>query len=630
MDILTLSMAKKYTNLALLGFTDVVVNGTTITFTFQDGSTESMTFPTPADGKSITGVNIDADGALICTLSDGSTLNAGTVPAVKGDTGERGERGETGADGKSAYDVWLEQGNTGSEADFLESLKGERGEKGDAGFNPVVTVTDTDNGHKVSIEDSEGVKEFEVLDGVLDEILHTDLTGFDGVTTVLGLVNAMVTEYRALSTKKPIRFVCGDIGKATLTDLPQNYGLLQIIVAGYDVVEVSFAGSSYGFKTLHLGTVNRTSGEELFSSIAWQKPITEKSSTDPYSCSGYTALTGTEDLFTLPCGHYASANINTAYNYPVTDTDTTAHIYVLGCLNDPANNKGYRVILYFDNKGRAYRINEWWGSFSSGWKEIATKSYHRVVVQGTSGYAKIKAPTKDNELKITVTDNYGGSIEITGMTTTNAEYKPFKAIRTSNGNWYSDNAGNAGNNKIQKVYYYDGYLYVLLATYTTAIITGVTETPTVVDTLENTDTEIPIVSLLGYGLDADLELPKGKKVVTSLGKSTYAVGQQILQDTDFTTTDGQARFEIVTKNAENSSNGKHQIAQAYQITPIEGGTNASTSYIVYEDGRAQLTMYPHTNTMPRNDYNIVCEGYLKEYVDSKIADLQAQIDALKS
>ena len=124
---------------------------------------------------------------------------------------------------------------------------------------------------------------------------------------------------------------------------------------------------------------------------------------------------------------------------------------------------------------------------------------------------------------------------------------------------------------------------------------------------------------------ADLELTKGTKVVTEIGKSTYAVGQQILQDTDFTTTDKQARFEIVTKNVESSVNGKHQTAQLYQITPIEGGTNASISYIVYEDGRAQLTMYPHTKVMPRNDYNIVCEGYLNEL----IANLQSQIDALK-
>lgn len=31
-------------------------------------------------------------------------------------------------DGKSAYDIWLEQGNEGTEDDFLESLKGQDGE----------------------------------------------------------------------------------------------------------------------------------------------------------------------------------------------------------------------------------------------------------------------------------------------------------------------------------------------------------------------------------------------------------------------------------------------------------------------------------------------------------------------
>lgn len=54
----------------------------------------------------------------------------------KGDTGEQGEKGDTGdtgADGKSAYDVWLAQGNSGTETDFLNSLKGEKGDKGDTG-----------------------------------------------------------------------------------------------------------------------------------------------------------------------------------------------------------------------------------------------------------------------------------------------------------------------------------------------------------------------------------------------------------------------------------------------------------------------------------------------------------------
>lgn len=35
--------------------------------------------------------------------------------------------------GMSAYDIWLSQGNTGTEQDFLNSLKGEKGDKGDPG-----------------------------------------------------------------------------------------------------------------------------------------------------------------------------------------------------------------------------------------------------------------------------------------------------------------------------------------------------------------------------------------------------------------------------------------------------------------------------------------------------------------
>lgn len=36
--------------------------------------------------------------------------------------------------GKSAYEIWLEQGNTGTEEDFLNSLKGKDGETGPQGI----------------------------------------------------------------------------------------------------------------------------------------------------------------------------------------------------------------------------------------------------------------------------------------------------------------------------------------------------------------------------------------------------------------------------------------------------------------------------------------------------------------
>jgi len=47
--------------------------------------------------------------------------------------GEPGEKGEQGVAGKSAYEIWLDNGHTGSETDFLAWLKGEQGDKGETG-----------------------------------------------------------------------------------------------------------------------------------------------------------------------------------------------------------------------------------------------------------------------------------------------------------------------------------------------------------------------------------------------------------------------------------------------------------------------------------------------------------------
>ncbi len=53
--------------------------------------------------------------------------NLFNLELVKGDKGDTGEDGE---DGKSSYEIWLDQGNEGTEEEFLESLIGEQGEEG--------------------------------------------------------------------------------------------------------------------------------------------------------------------------------------------------------------------------------------------------------------------------------------------------------------------------------------------------------------------------------------------------------------------------------------------------------------------------------------------------------------------
>ena len=152
---------------------------------------------------------------------------------------------------------------------------------------------------------------------------------------------------------------------ATVTIIKQTANRIQIFMTDKDT------GNLYIGKMSSLNKV-----------IGWTKVITENS--DPYVCTSYKKLTGTEDLFTLPCGHYISEKANTTYNYPLTDSDTvTAHIYVLGHLNVPADNQGYRIILYFDNKGRTYNANEWWGTFGP-WNRLDLETRVNELFQSVS------------------------------------------------------------------------------------------------------------------------------------------------------------------------------------------------------------------------------------------------------
>lgn len=92
MDIITYALLNKKVKGLTSGIKSAVVQGTSIIFTMNDGSQATMTFPTPADGKdgvdgkdgangkdgvSITDIDINEDNELICTLSNGSTINAG-------------------------------------------------------------------------------------------------------------------------------------------------------------------------------------------------------------------------------------------------------------------------------------------------------------------------------------------------------------------------------------------------------------------------------------------------------------------------------------------------------------------------------------------------------------------------
>ncbi|QDR80235.1 collagen-like protein [Sporomusa termitida] len=116
-----------------------------------DATTETWKAGTVSGGGGvgISSAVVNENGDLIITLTDSTTINAGHVVGEQGPPGDtgatgadgaQGSPGTPGADGKSAYQIWLDNGNTGTEEDFLAALKGEPGDGGAVDYIDLTTA----------------------------------------------------------------------------------------------------------------------------------------------------------------------------------------------------------------------------------------------------------------------------------------------------------------------------------------------------------------------------------------------------------------------------------------------------------------------------------------------------------
>ena len=80
-----------------------------------------------SDGVGIQSTVDNNDGTFTIYYTNGTSFTTSDF------SGDPGNDGNDGLDGKSAYQSWLDQGNTGSEADFIQYFVGPQGEKGDKG-----------------------------------------------------------------------------------------------------------------------------------------------------------------------------------------------------------------------------------------------------------------------------------------------------------------------------------------------------------------------------------------------------------------------------------------------------------------------------------------------------------------
>jgi hypothetical protein len=122
----TVSSYQKLWSVPYALYADQTNSANTADYATNSGHADSSDYADVA-GNGITGVIDNGNGTLTFTYLDGSTY---TTPVLTGLMGTPGPQGPAGQNGQSAYDIWLSQGNTGTQQDFLNSLQGATGPQG--------------------------------------------------------------------------------------------------------------------------------------------------------------------------------------------------------------------------------------------------------------------------------------------------------------------------------------------------------------------------------------------------------------------------------------------------------------------------------------------------------------------
>lgn len=180
----------------------------------------------------------------------------------------KGEPGADGTDGKSAYDIWLDAGNTGSDEDFLDSLRGDPGNMGASAYE--IWIDEGNSGTEQDFLDSlkgeKGEKGEDSSKNIDDENVSTDTTwssekiaselgvkiytsleelGLTAPTTVGDIFNAMPSKSMAVIACEGIE-VDTSGADVHVSDVPVSFGVLTIKKSGIGRFSIDYQNSLFG------------------------------------------------------------------------------------------------------------------------------------------------------------------------------------------------------------------------------------------------------------------------------------------------------------------------------------------------------------------------------------------------
>lgn len=318
-----------------------------------------------------------------------------------------------------------------------------------------------------------------------EDAIYTSLAdlGLTAPVTVGDIFNAM--------DDKTIVMIACEGTKYHITDIPGYYGILTIKRAKLGRFSIEFQSSSAVSATdvkRWIGTLKGTDGTEL----TW-KLISTQTTYVALSDMELTAEATVQDVIdALPIGCTALLRTDEFTNWSTLFNDIQyGYLKIEKTVNGLSNIELQEVI----SPNRRYFGTQVGGNFDKWQKPI--DQFYGIITQEKDGYFKFKpcSDPKTQGIRITATDNYGGMIDISGVAPTQTQYKPFKCVRLSHGTYTDYNASNPTSNKMEKLFFLNGYMYLKIVAYTTVTFTNLIEEPTFVETIEEGAEEIPIRSV---------------------------------------------------------------------------------------------------------------------------------------
>lgn len=202
-------------------------------------------------GNGITGVIDNGNGTLTFTYLDGSTY---TTPVL---TGLMGAQGPAGANGQSAYEIWLAQGNTGTQQDFLNSLQGATGAQGPQGIQGPAGPTGA-----TGATGSTGPQGPQGIQGIAGSQNAWSLTGNASTTPTTNFIGTTDAQDWVVKTNNTERLritSAGNVGIGTISPASnlEVVGLSKFGIGGQAALELSWDN---GTLLSPLTTLNSYSG----------------------------------------------------------------------------------------------------------------------------------------------------------------------------------------------------------------------------------------------------------------------------------------------------------------------------------------------------------------------------------